>query len=114
VSRERARRRDERERVAAAQRAWRERRDARTARRRATAASARGLVPRRTRWRRQQGILARRRRTENAVIAILFLGAQSAVWLLFSDPWIRATALVLGLLALPVLVTLALDRRSGP
>ncbi|HEX4698175.1 MAG TPA: hypothetical protein VH857_02305 [Actinomycetes bacterium] len=114
MSRERARRRDERERLAAAQRARRERRDARAARRRATAASARSLVPRRTRWRRQQGILARRRRTENAVIAILFLGVQSAVWLLTSDPWIRATALVLGLLALPVLVTLALDRRSGP
>ena len=72
------------------------------------------MLPRRTRWRRQQGLLARRRRTENALIVLLYLAAETVVWLLFPDPWVRAAAVLLGLLALPVLVTLALDRRSRP
>ena len=92
----------------------RERRAARVARRRAHAEALRSVLPRRTRWRRQQGLLARRRRTENALIVLLYLAAETVVWLLFPDPWVRAAAVLLGLLALPVLVTLALDRRSRP
>ena len=112
MSKDRARRREERERVAAAARAERERREAEAARRRESSAALRSRLPRRTRWRRQQGVLARRRRTQNAVIAILWLAAEGVVWLLTPDPWLRAAALLLGLLALPVLVTLTLDRRS--
>ncbi len=112
MSRERARRRDERERVAAAARAERERRATKASRRRDNAAALRARLPRRTRWRRQQGLLARRRRTENGVIAVLWLAAEGLVWLLFDDPWVRGAALLLGILALPVLVTLTLDRRT--
>ena len=112
MSRERARRREERERVAAAARADRERRQAKEARRRQRRVALRARLPRRTRWRRQQGVLARRRRFENGVIAVLWLAAEALVWLLTSDPWLRGAALLLGVLALPVLVTLTLDRRS--
>ncbi len=111
MSRERARRRAERERVAAAARAGRERR-ATKANRRGNAAALRARLPRRTRWRRQQGLRARRRRVENGVIAVLWLAAEGLVWLLFYDPWVRGAALLLGVLALPVLVTLTLDRRT--
>jgi Flp pilus assembly protein TadB len=114
MSRERARRREERERASEAARSARARRDQRLARRRARTESLRARLPRRTRWRRQQGLLARRRRIENGVIAGLFLAVQAIVWLVTPDPWVRGAAALLGLLALPVLVTLALDRRSGP
>ena len=112
MSKERARRRAEREAAAAAGRAARERRDQRAARRRAGSAALRARLPRRTRWRRQQGLLARRRRIENGVILGLYLAVQAIVWLATDDPWIRATAVLLGILAMPVLVTLALDRRT--
>jgi Flp pilus assembly protein TadB len=114
VSRERARRREDRERVAALERERRERQVARAARHRATRAAWRARVPRRTRWRGQQGILARRRRAQNAAILGLYLVVQVVVWLLSTDPWVRAASALLGVLALPVLVTLALDRRSRP
>ena len=112
MSRDRARRREERERLAEVARLERERAASKAARRRERAAGLRGLLPRRTRWRGQQGLLARRRRTENGVIAVLWLAAEGLVWLLTSDPWLRGAALLLGLLALPVLVTMTLDPRS--
>ena len=68
MSRERARRREERERLAAAAQLDRERRATKAARRREREVALRARLPRRTRWRRQQGLLARRRRTENGVI----------------------------------------------
>ena len=112
MSRERARRREERESLAAAARADRERRATKAARRSERADLMRARLPRRTRWRGQQGLLARRRRSENGVIAVLWLAVQGIVWLVTDDPWLRGAALLLGLLALPVLVTLTLDRRS--
>jgi Flp pilus assembly protein TadB len=114
VSRERAQRRAERERVAALARQKRERLAEREARRRATRAAWRDRVPRRTRWHGQQGLLARRRRAQNAVILGLYLVTQLVVWLLTTDPWVRGACALLGVLALPVLVTLTLDRRSRP
>lgn len=60
---------------------------------------------------RQQGLLARRRRAQNGVILLLFLAVQAIVWLIWPDPWVRGAAAVVGVLAVPVLVTLALDRR---
>jgi Flp pilus assembly protein TadB len=114
MSKERARRRSAREQQAAVDRLARERRAERDARRRTARAALRSRLPRRTRWRRQQGLLARRRRTENAVILGLFLTVQAIVWLVSDDPWVRVTAALLGVLALPVLVTLALDRRTRP
>jgi hypothetical protein len=49
---------------------------------------------------------------QNAVILGLFLLSQTLAWLLTDDPWLRLTAALLAVLALPVLVTLVLDRRS--
>jgi Flp pilus assembly protein TadB len=114
VSRERALRRAERERAAAVDRERRARQAERESRRRATRAAWRARLPRRTRWRGQQGILARRRRAQNTVILGLYLLVQLVVWLLTDDPWVRAASALLGVLALPVLVTLTLDRRSRP
>jgi hypothetical protein len=48
------------------------------------------------------------------VILGLYLLVQLVVWLLTDDPWVRAASALLGVLALPVLVTLTLDRRSRP
>ena len=112
MSRERAKRRGEREQQLARDRAVRERREARVARRRSTAQTMRNRLPRRIRYRRQQGLLARRRRTQNAIIALLFLAVEAIAWLIWPDPWARAAALLVGLFALPVLITLTLDRRS--
>ena len=112
MSRERARRRAEREQELARRRVHRERLVARAARRRAVQAAVVARVPRRTRWRRQQGLLARRRRLQNGLIGGFFVASQVGVWLLTPDPWLRAGGLVFALLATPVLVTLVLDRRA--
>jgi len=114
VSRERATRRADREQVATLAREARDRRAARDARRRATRSAWRAHLPRRTRWRGQQGLLARRRRAQNAVILGLYLTVQAIVWLLSADPWVRVASALLGVLAMPVLVTLTLDRRTRP
>jgi hypothetical protein len=112
VSRQRALRRAERERAAARAADVRRRRADRAGRRRAARAAIAARLPRRTRWHGQQGILARRRRMQNAVILGLFLLSQALAWLFTDDPWLRLTAALLAVLALPVLVTLVLDRRS--
>jgi Flp pilus assembly protein TadB len=111
VSRERARRREERDQAAAVAREARERQEARASRRQASRAAWRARLPRRTRWRRQQGLLARRRRAQNSVILGLYLTVQTVVWLVTSDPWVRVAVALLGALSVPVLVTLILDRR---
>jgi hypothetical protein len=104
-------RRAERQREVEQRRAAAERRQAKQVRRRSALAT---VTPRwqRTRWRRQQGLLARRRRIENGVILCLVLASQVSVWLLTPDWWLRSAAALLALIATPVLVTLALDRRS--
>jgi Flp pilus assembly protein TadB len=112
VSRERALRRAEREQAAEKERAARARRTARATQRRTSRAALKARLPRRTRWRRQQGLLARRRRAQNSVILGLYLTVQAIVWLLTDDPWMRVASALLGILAVPVLVTLTLDRRS--
>jgi len=112
LSRERARRREEREKAAEQERAARARRTARATKRRASREALQARLPRRTRWRRQQGLLARRRRAQNSAILGLYLTVQAIVWLLTDDPWIRVASALFGILALPVLVTLTLDRRS--
>ncbi len=112
MSKQRAVRRAQREQAQAAAAARLERRERSAARRRGARATVARTLPRRTRWRRQQGLLARRRRAQNATILGLFLVVQVVVWLVTGDPWLRATAALFGLMSLPVLVTLALDRRS--
>lgn len=111
MSKARAQRRAEREAAAAQRHADAARRAARAARWASRRQTLRERLPRRTRWRRHQGLLARRRRVQNAVVAGLFLAVQAIVWLVTDDPWVRAASLLLGVLSLPVLVTLAFDRR---
>ena len=114
MSKQRAQRRADRQQVVAVAQRKRGEQEARAQRRRAARASWRARLPRRTRWRGQQGILARRRRAQNAIIFGLYLTVQAIVWLLSADPWVRAASALLGVLSLPVLVTLALDRRTRP
>ena len=113
MSKERARRRAERDEVRAQELALRRRRDARRVRRSAVRAAV--VPPRPTGlrfgFRGQQGILARRRRMQNFVIGGLFVVSQMFVWLFTDDPWWRVTGALIGVFSLPVLVTLALDRR---
>ncbi|MBB2912896.1 hypothetical protein FHS43_004191 [Streptosporangium becharense] len=113
MSRERARRRAEREAERARAAALRAEREARLARRRALTGRVAALLPRRSaRIVSQGGIIARRRRTQNGVVAVLFLIAQAIVWLLWSSWAARLGALVLSLLFVPLFVTLVFDRRS--
>jgi Flp pilus assembly protein TadB len=112
VSRERAQRRAERERAQAEALARQERRDTRTQQRRQRAQRLRTALPRRTRWRTQQGILARRRRLQNLAIAAFALLTQVLVWLFTSDWWLRGAAAVLAVLTVPVLATVVFDRRN--
>jgi hypothetical protein len=111
MSKERARRRAVQEQEAAIRRAAAERRRARTTRRQHALATVNRHLPRRARWGRHQGLLARRRRMQNGVILCLLLASQLVVWLITPDPWVRGASALLAVLATPVLVTLALDRR---
>ncbi|GAA0413296.1 hypothetical protein Acor_11130 [Acrocarpospora corrugata] len=116
MSKERARRRAardaEREKLAAE----RARREARAARRRElrgrlTAVLAKPL-PKPVRVARQGGYLARRRRTQNAVMAVLWFLIQALAWVLL-DTWMARLAVFgVSILLIPVLVTVFFDRRS--
>ncbi|MBG0817421.1 hypothetical protein [Planomonospora sp. ID82291] len=117
MSKERARRRAEREAEQARQAALRAERQARTARRRRllgkVTAPAVALLPRRpVRIAGQRGVIARRRRTQNGVVAVLFLIVQVIAWLIWSSWAARLGVLLLSLLLVPVLVTVVFDRRS--
>jgi Flp pilus assembly protein TadB len=112
MSKERARRRAERDQAAAVRRAAAERRRSRLERRLERRRALATVGSRRVRWRGQQGILARRRRTQNGVIVCLVLASQLVVWLLTPDWWLRVAAALLAVIATPVLVTVALDRRT--
>jgi len=107
VSKERARRRETREREAAIRRAARATEAERTARRRARkAALQRRLVPFTTG--RQTGVLARRRRTRlNLVIASL-LFVQVVVWVVRPDWQARLAAVLVAALAFPVIAAFTL------
>jgi Flp pilus assembly protein TadB len=110
MSKERQRRRAEREAERARAAAESVRRDARLARRRARLARVTPLLPRPSG--RPGGILARRRREQNAVVAVVFLLVQVIAWLSLSSWMARLAVLALSLFLLPVFVTLAFDRRS--
>jgi hypothetical protein len=112
MSKERARRRAEREAEQARRSALRAEREERRARWRERRGRLAALVPRPIRVARQGGLLARRRRTQNAVMVLLFLLLQAGAWLLLSGWASRLGVLVLSLLLFPVLVTVAFDRRS--
>ncbi|RAY16500.1 hypothetical protein DPM19_06450 [Actinomadura craniellae] len=109
MSKERARRRAER--AAAIEQAAAERaaRQAREARRRARWRWLAVLVPRP--GRQPGGVLARRRRVQNRVVLGLFVVVQVVGWVLLPTWTARFALLLLSVLLVPVVVTLAFDRR---
>lgn len=110
MSKERQRRRAEREAERARAAAESARRDARLARRRARITRVARLVPRRSG--RPGGLLARRRREQNAIVAIVFLLVQVVAWMSLPSWTGRLAVLVLSVFLVPVFITLAFDRRS--
>ncbi|MFI6521597.1 hypothetical protein ACIBF1_39020 [Spirillospora sp. NPDC050679] len=111
MSKERARRRAEREAAAAKAAAERAERDARLARRRARRDRLAALVPKPVRYRRAGGVLAQRRRVQNRLTFGVFLAVQIAGWFLLATWPARLALLALSLFLVPVFVTLAFDRR---
>jgi len=107
MSKERARRREEREREAAIRTAARAAEAERAARRRARKASLRRrLVPLTTG--RQTGVLARRRRTRLNVVVLVLLALQVLVWVVRPDWQARLAALLVAALAFPVIAAFTL------
>lgn len=102
MSKERARRREAREREAAIRRAARAAEAQRAARRRARkVALRRRLVPLTTG--RQTGVLARRRRTRLNLVVASLLFVQVVVWVVRPDWQARLAALLVAALAFPVI-----------
>ncbi|MGI5292364.1 hypothetical protein ACQEVF_54965 [Nonomuraea polychroma] len=111
MSKERARRRAEREAERARAIQANEERQARLARWRALRSSIGRLTPRPVRVRRPGGLLARRHRTQNVLVALGFLIVQAIAWMLWGSFFASFAVLVLSVLLVPVVVTLAFDRR---
>jgi hypothetical protein len=109
MSKERARRREARDRetaiVAAARAAEAERRERRELRKRAV----KSRLPQR--HSRQTGVLARRRRKQTGATIVMLLVLNVLVWVIFPDWPARAMALIVSLLAAPVLHTMLFRRR---
>jgi Flp pilus assembly protein TadB len=105
VSKERARRRAEREATQAVAQAKRGRLELRRARRRAL---VRKLTPRR---RRRAWLLGRRSPGQRAAIAGVAIGLLWMVWY-FVEPWpLRIAFTILAVLVLPLLAVVTFDRR---
>ncbi|MGH3331663.1 MAG: hypothetical protein ACRDPJ_10230 [Nocardioidaceae bacterium] len=115
MSKERARRRAEREREAAIRAAARaaeaERRERREARRRALRRATTGRLPRLTPRGRQTGVLARKRRLRTSLLVAFLLAVQVVVWAVRPDWEARLAALVVSVLAVPVLAAFFVRRR---
>jgi Flp pilus assembly protein TadB len=115
MSKERARRRAEREREAAiraaARATQRERRDRRAARARVARRVTLDRMPRLAPAGRPTGTLAHRRRVQTSVLIGLLVAVNVVVWVVRPDWASRFAALVVSILAAPVLVTLLLPRR---
>jgi Flp pilus assembly protein TadB len=109
MSKERARRREAREReaaiVAAARASQAERRERRAARGRALESRLPRRRPRPT------GVLAARRRRQTGATVALLLVLNVVVWFVFPEWAARAMVLIVSLLAAPVLHTLLFRRR---
>src|SRR3954451_24913597 len=115
MSKERARRRAEREREAAIRAAARAAQQARRERRSARARVARRVtldrMPRLAPAGRPAGTLAHRRRVQTWVLIAVLVGMNVVVWWARPAWGSRFAALVVSILAAPVLVTLLLPRR---
>ena len=115
MSKEQARRRAAREHEAALKASARAAEQGRRERRRARADAVRrvttGRLPRPARTGRQSGILARRRRVRRSLLLAVLVALNLLVWVVRPDWQTRLAALVVTVLAAPVLATL-LPRRS--
>ena len=115
MSKERARRRAEREHEAAlkaaARAAEQERRERRAARADAVRRVTTDRLPRRTRTARPTGTLAHRRRVQTWLVLALLIALNVLVWVLTPDWASRLASLVVSVLAAPVVVTLLVPRR---
>ncbi len=115
MSKERARRRAAREHEAAlkasARAAEAERRERRTARARSLRRATTGRLPSLSPRGRPTGTLARRRRMQTSMLLSALVVLNALVWFLRPDWASRLAALVVSLLAAPVLATLLVPRR---
>ncbi len=115
MSKERARRRAEREREAAMRTAARaaeaERRERRAARLRAVRRATTDRLPRLTPAGRPTGVLAHRRRVRTSLLLGLLAALNVLVWVVRPDWRSRLLALVVTVLVAPVLVALLVPRR---
>jgi hypothetical protein len=108
MSKERARRREEREREAAIKQAARAREAERRERRSARTRALTGLVPKR--HSRQTGALAERRRRQVGVTIAVLAALNVLVWVFVAEWSVRALILAVSLLAAPVLHTMLFRR----
>ena len=115
MSKERSKRRAAREHEAALKAAARaaeaERRERRAARATALKRVTTDRLPRRTRTARPTGTLARRRRIQTSLVLALVVALNVLVWVVRPDWAARFAAMVVSVLAAPVLVTLLVPRR---
>ena len=115
MSKERARRRAQREHEAALRAAARaaeaERRERRTARSRAVRRHTTDRLPRPTLVGKDTGALAHRRRVETSLLLALLAAVNVLVWVVRPDWRARVGVLVVSLLAYPVLHVMLLPRR---
>ena len=109
MSKERARRRAEREAEAVRLESARAAKVAREAKRQQRSARLRARLPSLSR---PDGPLARRRRIQNRAVFALFLAVQGAAWLIGLSGTARFAVFVLSVLITPVVVVMAFDRRS--
>jgi Flp pilus assembly protein TadB len=110
VSKERARRRAERELVAVRESERRAAQAERRRRREQRRSAARALLPGAARRGRQNGILARRARLRTGFLVALLAFVNVVVWIVRPDWEARLGVLVIGILAFPVLRTLLFPR----
>ena len=115
MSKDRARRRAAREAAALVER---EQRSRAARRRRRWAAAGAVLMSPLTRFRASRkaavdSALARRRNKENGTLLAVLLGVNALVWLVEPSWGWRASAIVLSLMAWPVLAVLLFDRRPS-
>lgn len=111
MSKERARRRAEREAAAAREREIRARRQARRARR--AALLSRVTSPLRRDRRRSVSLLARQRARQNGALLALLVPLHGALWIVESSWAWRGSALLLSVLVWPVLTVMLFDRRPA-
>jgi hypothetical protein len=108
MSKERARRREEREREAAIVRAARAREAEKRERRAARARVVQGIVPQR--HSRQTGVLAERRRRQTGLTLALVVALNVLLWVFVADGPTRAMVLCVSLLITPALHTMLFKR----